>query len=71
MDPVKIGLLGLGTVGGGTISVLRRNAEEITRRAGRGIEIVQAAARDISKPRTFDTGGIALTTDPTEVVNNP
>ena len=46
MEPVKVGLLGLGTVGGGTVTVLTRNAREIARRAGRGIEIVHAAARD-------------------------
>lgn len=46
MEPVKIGLLGLGTVGGGTVTVLARNAREIERRAGRGIEIIRAAARD-------------------------
>ena len=45
MEPVKIGLLGLGTVGGGTVSVLSRNAEEIARRAGRGIQISHAAAK--------------------------
>ncbi|AFL72096.1 homoserine dehydrogenase [Thiocystis violascens] len=46
MEPVKVGLLGLGTVGGGTLTVLTRNANEIARRAGRGIEIAHAAARD-------------------------
>ncbi len=46
MEPVKIGLLGLGTVGGGTVSVLTRNADEIARRAGRGIQITHAAAID-------------------------
>ncbi len=45
MEPVNIGLLGLGTVGGGTVSVLTRNAEEIARRAGRGIRITHAAAK--------------------------
>jgi len=45
MEPVKVGLLGLGTVGGGTVTVLSRNAREIARRAGRGIEIAHAAAR--------------------------
>lgn len=45
MEPVKVGLLGLGTVGGGTVTVLTRNANEIARRAGRGIEIAHAAAR--------------------------
>ncbi|MDH5408444.1 MAG: homoserine dehydrogenase [Gammaproteobacteria bacterium] len=71
MNPVKVGLLGLGTVGGGTVNVLKRNAEEIARRAGRGIEIVHAAARDLNKPRICDTDGIQLCTDPSEVVNNP
>jgi homoserine dehydrogenase len=46
LEPVKIGLLGLGTVGGGTVSVLTRNANEIARRAGRGIRITHAAAKD-------------------------
>ncbi len=49
MEPVKIGLLGLGTVGGGTVTVLARNAREIARRAGRGIEIARAAAREYNR----------------------
>ncbi len=68
MDPVKVGVLGLGTVGGGTISVLRRNADEIQRRAGRGIEVVAATARDINKERAFDTRGIDLSCDSAAVV---
>ncbi len=68
MDPVKVGVLGLGTVGGGTISVLRRNADEIQRRAGRAIEVVAATARDIHKERSFDTHGIELSSDPAAVV---
>ncbi len=71
MEAVKVGLLGLGTVGCGTVTVLARNAEEITRRAGRGIRIVQAAARDLDKPRICETTGIDLTTDPFAVVNHP
>ena len=71
MNPVKVGLLGLGTVGGGTIEVLRRNADEIQRRAGRGIDIVIATARDIGKPRSFDTRGIELTTDAHAVIDHP
>ncbi len=71
MKPVKVGLLGLGTVGGGTVNVLRRNAEEITRRAGRGIQVVHAAARDLSKSRICNYEGIRLTAHPFEVVENP
>lgn len=66
--PIKIGLLGLGTVGGGTIGVLQRNAEIIARRAGRRIEIAAATARDINKPRPFDTEAIELLSDPMQVV---
>ncbi len=69
--PVKVGLLGLGTVGGGTVNVLKRNAREIARRAGRGIEITHAAARDNNKPRICDTQGIKLTSKPQEVVDDP
>ncbi|MCI0505562.1 MAG: homoserine dehydrogenase [Gammaproteobacteria bacterium] len=71
MEPVKVGLLGLGTVGGGTVNVLTRNAAEITRRAGRGIEITHAAARDLKKARICKTGNIKLTTDPQQVVDDP
>jgi len=71
MKPVNVGLLGLGTVGGGTVNVLKRNAEEIARRAGRGIRITHASARDLNKPRICDTTGIKLTTNPQEVVNDP
>jgi len=71
MKPVKIGLLGLGTVGGGTANVLSRNAEEISRRAGRGIEVSHASARDIKKPRICNTENMTLTENPLDVVNDP
>ncbi|TPW09475.1 MAG: homoserine dehydrogenase, partial [Halothiobacillaceae bacterium] len=71
MKPVYIGILGLGTVGGGAVKVLKRNAKEISRRAGRDIEVICASARDLSKPRGGSTEGIKLTTDPFEVVNHP
>jgi len=71
MNPVKVGLLGLGTVGGGTVNVLNRNAEEIARRAGRGIVVTHAAARDINRARSCDTSEIRLTVNPKEVVTDP
>lgn len=71
MQPVKIGLLGLGTVGGGTVNVLDRNAQEITRRAGRGIEAVKAFTRSLGKQRICSTEGIDLVTDPWQVVEDP
>ena len=71
MKPVNIGILGLGTVGGGTVNVLDRNADEITRRAGREIRVTMASVRSLDKPRICDTSAIKLTTDPFEIVNNP
>ncbi|MDT8310574.1 MAG: homoserine dehydrogenase [Methylophaga sp.] len=71
MQSVKIGILGLGTVGGGTVSVLKRNAREISRRAGRGIDIYAAADKDLNRARSCDLSGINLTDDAFSVVNDP
>jgi homoserine dehydrogenase len=71
LEPVKVGLLGLGTVGCGTINVLQHNAVEITRRAGRGIQITHATARRLDRERDCDTSKITLTTEPMDVVNDP
>src|SRR3569832_2361150 len=70
MKPINVGLLGLGTVGGGTLTVLRRNAEEITRRAGREIRVLRAAVRNIDKAKTL-AGDLPLTTNPFDVVDDP
>jgi len=70
MKPINVGLLGLGTVGGGTLTVLRRNAEEITRRAGREIRVVRAAVRNLEKARAL-AGDLPLTTNPFDVVDDP
>lgn len=71
MKPVKIGILGLGTVGGGTVNVLTRNVKEIVRRAGREIIVTHASARDMDKPRICDTSTIELRTDPYVIVADP
>ena len=71
MKPVTVGVLGLGTVGGGTVNVLTRNAKEIARRAGRDIVVTRASARDLSRTRICETAGIALTDDPFAIVNDP
>jgi homoserine dehydrogenase len=71
LKPVNIGILGLGTVGGGTVRVLTRNAGEITRRAGRDIQIRAASARDLGRARICGTDGIRLTTDAFDIVNDP
>jgi homoserine dehydrogenase len=71
LPPVKIGLLGLGTVGGGTVTVLRRNASLIAARAGRRIEVACASARDVTKARGLALDGITLHADPQRVVDDP
>ncbi|MEI6335867.1 MAG: homoserine dehydrogenase [Methylococcaceae bacterium] len=71
MKPVKVGILGLGTVGGGTVNVLKRNAAEIARRAGREIIVTRASAKDLDKERICDTQGIILSTDPMDIINDP
>ncbi|MDP2878020.1 MAG: homoserine dehydrogenase, partial [Sulfuricella sp.] len=71
MKPINVGLLGLGTVGGGTLTVLRRNAGEITRRAGREIRIRMAADRDLEMARKLAGPELEITADPMEVVNSP
>ncbi|OFZ69841.1 MAG: homoserine dehydrogenase [Betaproteobacteria bacterium RBG_16_58_11] len=72
MKPINVGLLGLGTVGGGTLTVLRRNQAEITRRAGRAILVKMAAVRDLNKAQVLYAGeDIKITTNPLEVVENP
>lgn len=71
LGPARIGIIGLGTVGGGTVNVLSRNADEIARRAGRQIQIVRACARDLSRKRSCDLAGFALTDDPQALVEDP
>lgn len=70
MKPINVGLLGLGTVGGGTLTVLRRNVEEISRRAGREIRVVRAAVRNVEKARGL-AGDLPLSTNPFDVVDDP
>jgi homoserine dehydrogenase len=74
MNPIKIGLLGLGTVGGGTLKVLQRNQEEIRRRAGRGIEVAMIAVRNLEKARAIvqEAGAnVPVVNDPYAVVDSP
>lgn len=71
MEPIRIGLLGLGTVGAGVVEVLTRNQEEIARRAGRAMVVTQAAVRRLDQPRGCDCTQLTLTTDPQAVVESP
>jgi len=71
MKPIKVGLLGIGTVGSGTFNVLKRNQEEITRRAGRAIQITMVAARNVERARQLTNGECEIVKDPFAVVDNP
>ncbi len=71
MKPIKVGLLGIGTVGGGTWTVLSRNQEEISRRAGRAIEISVVADKETEKAKTLTGGRARVTGDAFEVVRSP
>ena len=71
MKPIQVGLLGIGTVGGGTFTVLSRNEAEITRRAGRPIRITQVADKNLELAQQVTGGKVAVTDDAFAVVNNP
>ncbi|NVD98534.1 homoserine dehydrogenase [Massilia sp. BJB1822] len=71
MKPIKVGLLGIGTVGSGTFNVLSRNQEEIMRRAGRGIEIVAVADLNTARATELTGGKVRVVADGNEIVNDP
>ena len=73
MKSIQVGLLGIGTVGSGTFKVLRRNQEEIRRRAGRGIEVTMVAVRNTDRARSLalEAPSVTVVADPFEVVNHP
>ncbi len=76
MTPIRVGLLGIGTVGSGTFNVLQRNQTEITRRAGRGIEITMVADLDTARAQAVvgELGlqdSVRVVADAREVIANP
>ena len=71
MKPIQVGLLGIGTVGSGTFNVLKRNQEEIKRRAGRGIEITMVADLDVERARSVVGEGVQVVNDARAVIANP
>ena len=71
MKPINVGLLGIGTVGGGTFTVLKRNASEITRRAGRPIQISIVADKNLELAQQITGGACRITDDAFAVVNDP
>ncbi|MBX9637945.1 homoserine dehydrogenase [Nitrosomonas oligotropha] len=71
MKPIQIGLLGIGTVGGGTYTVLKRNREEIARRAGREIIVTMIADKDLEKARALADSNVIVTGNAHEITTNP
>ena len=71
MKELKVGLLGIGTVGGGTYNILTRNQNEITRRLGSSVKVVQVADRNLELAKQVTGGQVAVTDDAFAVVNNP
>jgi len=71
MKPINVGLIGIGTVGGGTWTVLNRNAEEITRRAGRPIRITAVADKNVELAQQVTGGSARVTADAFALVNDP
>ncbi len=71
MKPIQVGLLGIGVVGAGTFNVLKRNQEEIQRRAGRGIEITMVADLDVARAQSIVGSGVQVVNDARAVIANP
>ena len=71
MNPIQVGLMGMGTVGSGTFNVLKRNQEEIKRRAGRGIEITMVADLDVAKAQSLCGDLVKVVNDARQIIANP
>ncbi|RQO82093.1 homoserine dehydrogenase [Acidovorax sp. FJL06] len=71
MKPIQVGLLGIGTVGSGVFNVLARNQDEISRRAGRGIEITMVADLDVERAKAVVGDGIQVVGDARAIIANP
>jgi homoserine dehydrogenase len=71
MKPIQVGLLGIGTVGSGTFEVLKRNQEEIQRRAGRGIEVTMVADLDVARAQSIVGANVHVVDDARKVIANP
>lgn len=71
-QPIRVGLLGLGVVGGGTLAILRRNnGVELTRRVGRPIRAVMGAARNEARAKQYETDEFKIVQDPMLVATSP
>jgi len=70
-SPVRIGIMGLGTVGSGVFEIMVKNSEQLTRRAGGPVEIKRVLVRDIRKSRRVPVAPEWLTTDASELLDDP
>ena len=71
MKPIQVGLLGIGTVGSGVFNVLQRNQDEISRRAGRGIQITMVADLDVERAQSIVGDGVQVVNDARAIIANP
>ena len=71
MERIAVGLLGLGTVGGGVARILREKADLIAGRAGAGVVLKWAVVRDVEKPRPVRLDGVAVVNDPYRAIHDP
>ena len=71
MKPIQVGLLGIGTVGSGTFEVLKRNQEEIQRRAGRPIQVTMVADLDTARAQAIVGSAVKVVNDARQVIANP
>ena len=71
LKPIQVGLLGIGTVGSGTFSVLTRNQQEIRRRAGRGIDVTMVADLDVARAKGIVGDRVQVVSDARAVIANP
>ena len=71
MKPIKVALLGIGTVGSGVFNVLRRNQAEISARVGRGIEIVLVADRNLAHAKSITGDAVEVIDDAFAAVSRP
>lgn len=71
MKEIGVGIIGFGTIGAGVVEVLQENGDEIKRRLGAGLKLVKVADLDIETDRGVEIGGDLLTTDVSQVLENP
>jgi homoserine dehydrogenase len=71
MKPIQVGLFGIGTVGKGTFDVLKRNQDEIQRRAGRPIQITMVADLDVARATSIVGDAVQVVSDARQIIANP